>query len=467
VTGECGYDPETGSCTLGEEELEVAMDKYSDVTEQKVLLRGKVDTSLPSARMKKYMFELGLGRFDTSFKTRDPNHRSITMWCDRAVKDTQTKRDVVDGETGDAIVTLKAKLDRCSQVFKYDLKVSHKCRQVAAKKGKSAIKCEVSGTMTVYKFKADQSTGRLTYGPDPRFGRRGVVAKRASWSSSSTIGVLGREHAEEEALKSATTWAGRWMSRQLRDIRAFQISAPIIAVRGGTAFSCLSKDVVEQDLPFFVVYGTPEGEKREGFVKARRRYDGCTLTPSLKKRQKEGEVVEIRPLEAQVILGSPKASMILREMPTMHLNVGIGVGLIPTGVAGLGSSSTSFDLVSEYNGGRYLGYTEVHQYAAVSVAQVDSASVVRESVGVLKRAYARFLFVEAGAGVNASQFELGSLYSFETLGIEGFAGIGAQPAPRLLLRLRFGYHGVLSVQGGPTTDNLSGMFVGLHGLITI
>jgi len=495
------------------EDVEIDYDKYSKVSEQKLMLKDKVSSSLDAANMKSYVFELGLGRFNTSLSTNDPNHASVNAWCEQAIKDTQTKRDEVDGETGDAIVTLKAKMERCSQVFMYDLNVSHNCKLVKPKKGKPSMQCKVSGKFTAYKFKADQSSGSLAYTTDTAFGKGGAVTKTASWTSSSTITKTNPQaRAKKSALSNASTWAGRWMSRQLRDIKEFQISAPIVAVKGGSAYSCLAKDVVEQDLPFHVVFNSSEGEKKVGFVKARKRYDGCTLTPSLSEKQSGGEKVEIKPMESQIILGSPKASMTMWEMPTMHLNVGMGGGIMPSVAGDDPNGAMGVSFLAEYNGGRYLGLSEVHQFAYVSYGlaprenldalfeegfdvnpkelieflgdePADTVPFARASLGILKRIYFRALFVELGAGLSASYYLLDSIGDTDlgilSYGGEGLAAVGMQLSPRFLLRAQGGFHfGIaaptVSVNGeeqelGDEAELKpeTGIFAGVHILYTI
>ena len=492
------------------EDVEIDFDKYSKVSEQKLMLKGSVSSSLPDNNMKEYVFELGMGRFNTTLTTQDPNDASVNAWCEQAIKDTQTKRDEVDGETGDAIVTLKAKMERCSQVFMYDLDVSHSCKKVKPKKGKASMACTVKGKFTAYKFKADQSSGSLAYTTDTAFGKGGKVIKTAKWSSSSTIDKRGQARAEKSALSSASTWAGRWMSRQLRDIKEFQISAPIVAVKGGSAYSCLAKDVVEQDLPFHVVFNSSEGEKKVGFVKARKRYDGCTLTPSLSEKQESGEKVEIKPMESQIIIGDPKASMTMWEMPTMHLNVGLGGGMMPS-VGGDGESGAmGINLLAEYNAGRYLGMSEVHAFSYISYGIADrenldalfasgfpainsifndnegddSAAFARASLGVLKRIYMGRLFLEMGAGVSASYYLLDTVAGYDlaivSYGAEGLAGLGFQLSPRFLVRAQAGYHfGIaaptitdpdgeaLELDSDAELETEAGLFAGVHILYTI
>jgi hypothetical protein len=497
------------------DDVEIDYDKYSKVSEQKLMLTGAVSSSLPENNMKSYMFELGMQRFNTTLTTKDPNDPSVNAWCEKAIKDTQTKRDEVDGETGDAIVTLKAKMERCSQVFMYDLDVSHSCKKVKPKKGKPSMKCEVKGKFTAYKFKADQSSGSLAYTTDTSFGKGGKVIKTASWSSSSTITKINPQaRAKKSALSGASTWAGRWMSRGLRDIKEFQISAPIVAVKGGSAYSCLAKDVVEQDLPFHVVFNSSEGEKKVGFVKARKRYDGCTLTPSLSEKQEGGEKVEIKPMESQIIIGDPKASMTMWEMPTMHLNVGLGGGIMPS-VGGDGESGAmGINLLAEYNGGRYLGMSEVHAFSHISYGIADrenldalfatgfpainsifndnegddSAAFARASFGVLKRIYMGRMFLELGAGVSASYYLLDKVETLAgdydlaviSYGGEGLAGLGFQLSPRFLLRAQGGYHfGIaaptitdpdgeaLELDSGAELETEAGVFAGVHILYTI
>ena len=261
------------------DDVEFDMDKLSKVSEQKLLLKGAIKTSLPSNDMIRYVSELGLNRFNTSIATSDPNDPAVGAWCDKAVQDTQVKRDQVDGETGDAEITLKAKLERCSDVFKFDLAVSHKCKRTGKKK--DTWSCTVSGKMTVYKYKASQASGALTYTTDKAFEKGGKVVKTASWSSSSKK--------KAAAISGAVSWAARFMGRELKDIKEFQISAPIIGVKDGNAYTCLARDVVDLDLPFNVIFNGPKGEEHAGFVKARKIYDGCTETPSLKEKAAKGK----------------------------------------------------------------------------------------------------------------------------------------------------------------------------------
>ena len=147
-----------------DDDVEIDYDKYSKVTEQKLMLTGQKSTTLGAKDQSSYETELGLGRFNMTLTTKEPNDASVIAWCDAAVKDTQVKRDEVDGETGDAQITLKAKLERCSDVFKFDLSVSHKCKRTGKKK--DTWSCTVSGKMTVYKYKASQASGALTYATD-------------------------------------------------------------------------------------------------------------------------------------------------------------------------------------------------------------------------------------------------------------------------------------------------------------
>jgi hypothetical protein len=491
-----------------DDDVEIDYDKYSKVSEQKLMLTGQKSTTLGAKDQSSYETELGMGRFNMTLTTKDPNDASVGAWCDSAVKDTQVKRDEVDGETGDAQITLKAKIERCSQVFKFDLEVKHSC-----KKGKSLItkkmqwECTVDGTFTAYKYKADQSSGSLKYDTDSAFGKGGKVTKTASWTSSSTIGKTGEARAKKSALSGAASWAGRWMSRQLRDIREFQVSGPIVAVRGSTAMSCLSKDVVEQDLPFYIVFNSPEGEKQVGFAKARKRYDGCTLTPSLEAKQEAGEKVELKPMESQVIIGSPKASMTLWEMPTMHLNVGLGGGIMPSvdGESDQGNMAMGLNVLAEYNP-RFMGWSEVHIYSHMSYGlaprenldalffkgfgvpidenAAETAPFARASIGILKRIYMGRLFLDVGVAGSGSYYLLEKVFDWDlaiiSYGAEVQAGLGFQLSPRFLLRAQAGFHyGIASPEVTDPNGNSidigqdfelegeSGIMGGVHLLYTI
>ena len=64
---------------------EIDYDKYSKVSEQKLMLTGSVSSSLPENNMKSYMFELGMQRFNTTLTTKDPNDPSVNAWCEKAI----------------------------------------------------------------------------------------------------------------------------------------------------------------------------------------------------------------------------------------------------------------------------------------------------------------------------------------------------------------------------------------------
>ena len=461
---------------LADDDTEATDDVYSEVKEQQLMLPGRIQSSLPETPFNELYSRLGFNRFDLSVKTSDPNVPAVEQWCNKAVKDTQTRRSAIDGETGDAVVTLKAKMKRCSQVFKHDLVVEHQCKSKSTKKGKRYIECTVKANITIYKFKADQSSGSLRYVLDQTFGIGGQLSKEEKSTSSSSISKSNPPaKARERAILSASRGAGKFLKRKLLDIKEFQSRAPVIRAKSGWAFTCLSRDIVDLDTPFYVVVNTPEGEKRTGFVKARRIFDGCTETPSQAAARSEGKQIENKPMEAEIILGggSIKPGHTTWEMPSIGLNIGLFGGI--TGTIGFfesGNLGPGGGLTVEWNLAPYIGISEFHTFMDFSMLGIQDAAPIRRffissmgqswdsiiptdldvllamqaSLGALKRFYlAGPLFMEASLAFSFSAY---SLDEFELpggdkikpgvigLGGMGLVGIGFQIAPRWLLRLR-------------------------------
>lgn len=462
---------------------EVSFDKYSNVAEQKLLLTGKIESSIPEEHFQTLYNDLGFNRFNTSIRVSDPNHPEVQQWCEKAVRDTQVRRREVDGETGDAMVTLKAKMERCSQVFSHDIKVTHACERKVPKKGDPYMSCTVVVTATIYKFSADQSSGELRYSPDQSFATGGKIVMQADNTGTSTI-TKDRPPAEatRAAIGSAVRWAGLKLKRSLREIKEFQSSAPIVAARSGTAFVCLGQDTVELDMPFYVVRNSPQGEVREGFVKARRMYDGCTLTPSQAEAKANGKSFTNQPMEAQIILGSSsiKPGMTLQEMPSIGLNIGVFGGI--SGSLGFfngnfgpgGGMTVEFDLAPYIGLSEFYAFTDFsiigvldpeqvrqsfvkmmgHDWDTVVTPDLDAVFAIQASLGGLKRFYiAGPLFAEAALAFAFSFYSIGK---FEhggdeiSLGVYGLGamvlgGVGFQLAPRWLLRFSGGYRYLISI----------------------
>jgi hypothetical protein len=478
LLAQCAQTQETPT-----EGQEASFDKYSNVTEQKLLLSGKIENSLPEEHFETLYSDLGFNRFDTSIKVKDPNDSAVEQWCEKAVKDTQVRRRETDGETGDAVVTLKAKMERCSQVFSHDIKVTHACQRKATKKGKPFMSCKVIAAATVYKFSADQSSGQLRYALDQGFGSGGKIVMQADNTGTSSITKdRSQAQATHAAIGAAVRWAGLKLKRALRDIKEFQLSAPIVAAKSGTAFVCLGRDTVELDMPFYVIRNSPLGDVREGFVKARRMYDGCTLTPSQAEAKGKGQSFTNKPMEAQIILGrfSIKPGMTLQEMPSIGLNFGAFGGITSSIGFFNGNLGPGGGMTVEFDLGPYIGLSEFYTFTDFSIIGVldaeqvrlafvkmmgqdwdtivtqdlDASLAIQANLGALKRVYiAGPLFAEAALAFAFSFYSVGK---FEhggdeiSLGVFGLGamvlgGVGFQLAPRWMLRFSGGYRYLISI----------------------
>ncbi len=449
------------------DDTEVTPDKYSKTSEQKLMLTGNIKFSIPEKYFRKLYGDLGFNRFKMSIKAKDPNDPAVEAWCEKAVKDTQTRRDEVDGETGDAVVTLKAKMERCSQVFKHDLRVTHACKRVTPKKGSPYMSCEVVAVATIHKYKADQSTGKLRYVVDTKFGKGGKIIKKSDSTGTGTIKGRSESEAEEIAIKSGASTAGLLLKRALRDIKEFQLSTPVIRAKGGIAYGCLGRDTTELDTPFHIVFKGPQGEQRTGFVKARRIFDGCTETPSMREEMKKGKKYEVKPFEAQIIIGGSdiKPGHTFWEMPSIGLNIGGYAGI--SGTVGFfdGNIGPGGGLAVEFNLAPYIGVSELHVFLnGTFLANTDDEAILKAfegsgisaesspfgiqvDLGVLKRFYfAGPLFADVGAALAYSTYSVtvpGAVdeesAGLGAIGAAAHGGIGYQLSPRLLMRFNVGF----------------------------
>ena len=469
-----GFTLMLSSSARADDDTEVTPDKYSKTSEQKLMLTGDIKFSIPEPAFRKMYADLGFNRFNMSVKTNDPNDPKVEAWCEAAIKDTQTRRDEVDGETGDAVVTLKAKIERCSQVFLHDINVTHSCERVQPKKGAAFMSCKVVATATITKFKADQSSGKLRYVVDAAFGQGGKITKQTDSTGTGTLKDRGRREAEEAAMKSGASTAGLLLKRALRDIKEFQLSTPVIRSKGGIAYGCLARDTTELDTPFHIIFKSPSGEKRTGFVKARAIFDGCTETPSM--RAKKGAKFEIKPFEAEIIIGGSdiKPGHTFWEMPSIGLNIGGYVGVAGTVGFFDGNIGPGGGLAVEFNLAPYVGVSELHTFlnstflininddtimnAFRGVPQLNdivegSPFAIQADLGVLKRFYfAGPLFADIGAAFAFSYYvvSLHEAYSDWSVGLMAIggtvhAGIGYQLTPRLLMRLNIGFRAGLTL----------------------
>ena len=275
-------------------------------------------------------------------------------------------------------------------------------------------------------------------------------------------------------MKTATFMAAMWTKRDMLEAKEFRSTAPIIAVNGGTAYSCLNKKVTELDLPYFIVINTPEGEKEMGFAKTRKFYDGCTETPTLAKAKAKGEKVEMLPAEAQIILGAPQPGYTLSEMPSVGLNVGGGGGI--TGSFDFAHAPV-VSILGEFNLAKYTGVSELHAFGRLNIGfglkdgffgvtdkintiiannstglsgilsnDADFNLLAGLDLGILKRFYAHAFFFEAGAAISTTAYLLQTAPGFEDwtamiIGIAGLphVGVGFQLSPRLMMRFMVGF----------------------------
>ena len=462
-----GFTLMLSSSARADDDTEVTPDKYSKTSEQKLMLTGDIKFSIPEPAFRKMYADLGFNRFNMSVKTNDPNDPKVEAWCEAAIKDTQTRRDEVDGETGDAVVTLKAKIERCSQVFLHDINVTHSCERVQPKKGAAFMSCKVVATATITKFKADQSSGKLRYVVDAAFGQGGKITKQTDSTGTGTLKDRGRREAEEAAMKSGASTAGLLLKRALRDIKEFQLSTPVIRSKGGIAYGCLARDTTELDTPFHIIFKSPSGEKRTGFVKARRIFDGCTETPSMREEMKKGKKYEVKPFEAQIIRGGSdiKPGHTFWEMPSIGLNIGGYAGI--SGTVGFfdGNVGPGGGLAVEFNLAPYLGVSELHVFLnGTFLANTDDEAILKAfegsglstegspfgiqiDLGVLKRFYfAGPLFADLGLALAYSSYSVTLTNAVDeqsaglgAIGAAAHGGIGYQLSPRLLMRFNVGF----------------------------
>ena len=470
------------SATALADDGEATFDKYSQVSLQKLMLTGTISSTLPAAHHAEFYGDLGLNRFKV-IQASDPNSGTVRQWCDMAVKDSQTERGETDGETGDAEVTLRAKLERCSQVMKHSIRVKHECKRQAIN-GKAGFSCTVNAQAIIERFGANQVGGTIKWTPYVQgewAAGKGTIIKTSDGTASATIGKdKNASQAEAEAIGEAAVAAGLLLKRGLRDIKAFQLTSPVISNKGGYTKACLSKDVTELDTPFHILMPTSAGEVKKGFVKARKIYDGCTELPShTEETKKSGRKYKYKPMAAQNILGSGeiKTGMTLHEMPSIGLNLG-GIGGLSV-VAG-GELEPTGGVAAELNLAPYTGISEFHAFSHSRITLVGAlgdtdglqtilsstglpltvstaALAVQLEMGVLRRLYWGPLFAEGGVGAAGSYYLIDQIGTY-TVGVYDYgaavqAGIGLQLSPRFLAKLDFGYRFTIP---GVTASNSSG-----------
>jgi hypothetical protein len=268
---------------------------------------------------------------------------------------------------------------------------------------------------------------------------------------------------EAKAQRSAAFGARLFAERSVRDIRYFQISSPISAADNSTTSICLGKDILELDQPFYVYKLDAAGKEQEvGFGKVRAAYDGCAMTDALQARSDAGKPAVLQPARVQNILGrgAIQAGMTAREMPSVGLNFGAGIGFTTDAAA---ETVPRVDVMVEYNLARHIGISELHaaMHAGYLLASTEalttlgqqvtgwsgysaaSGTAVQGELGLIKRWYGGALSFELGAFAAVSYYQLA-----ESLGVEvgatgyGFAGkvgLGMQLSPRMAVRANAGY----------------------------
>jgi|GEM_PF-1564206 len=453
---------------------DVEFDKYSTTTEQLLMLKGVLNTTLPAPLVDKFFFIHGFNRFKTAITESDPNTAAVQQWCMTAVAGTQTRRGALD-QNMEVEITQRAVEERCSDVFKYDADVIHNCVRKTTEEGKPYLACTLNSKITFSKFKAMAANGKVSWVPDTTFGKGGKVEVKSSQRASASLDKgTTVEQATASALNTLVPMTAIFGKRKMLDVQQFQVHVPVISAKKGVAKSCLGRDTVELDLPFIVMVNAGGKEVRKGFVKARKIYDGCDETPEiLEQAAKSKRKPEIKPMEAQIILGGKdvKAGHTMWEMPSIGLNVGGGLSFSQA-MGGVGSGTFKMwaapAVNAEFNLAPYTGISEFHVWGSLKFSGFDDAylnnefdklvsSLTSESVGsgdvtfmfqfdagVLKRWYSRFFIFGLMGGINlgyyASLANLGD-YSVGALGV-GLSGqieLGFQLAPRFILDFRFGY----------------------------
>lgn len=396
------------------------VDASSVVSEKILLLREPPRTSLSAAEQAALEGQFDMRRFDLSLSTTNPAGPEVLAWCDEAVAASMKKIGMVD-ENGDPIITLEAKIARCSQVILWRIEAEDECNQYFDSDGDRKYRCQVRARADVRKYAAVADGGfRLV--ADNAFGPGGRRVLSATGSGSG--------NSPGDARTSAATSAGRSLWLEILKLPPLQLRAPVEANRDGYTLSCLGRDTVSLDQPFLVLKaGTDE---RVGFVKARRIYDGCVAATD----QVEG--LELRPMEAQNILGgsSIRAGNTMRELPSIGLAVGGHAGVAPLRNEAIAPTG---GVRVEQNLARVTGISELHAVAlgrfAVST-QETYGSRAQVDIGLLKRWYlAGPLFFELAGMLTVTLWPFDDDdETLETFGVIGAGGLGLQVSPRWTVR---------------------------------
>jgi len=430
-----------------EEQLQASA--LQESSEKFLLLRATTPlnkTSMPDPAFQQVLKGVEQLRFTVA--QWDVNSQETMNWCLGATEEAQIKAGEVTTK-GQGRVTVEAIKKRCSELVTHSFEASHACVQKVDTKGRPFWECSVTASVTLKKYKATvDAEGKVSFVIDPAFGDGGTKTFSSAGTSLATDQI--------SAINGAAFTARLWLERKVRDIDYFQLRSPIVEHKKATSYFCLGKEIVELDTPFHVLMPTEEGVKKVGFVKARELYDGCTLTPRLEEAQKKGEKVELRPSEAQDIIGSGKiqAGMTMWEMPSVGLNVGAGVATMPFDWPDLGPG---FQIAVEYNLARHIGISEFHVASHLKFGVYPTtgqqffrnkrAPVFQGEWGFIKRWYVRRVFFDLGIFFAHSQALQKVITSsgeeeFEwkpyAIGGTGQLSLGVQLSPRWIWRLTGG-----------------------------
>lgn len=451
----------------GEATTTGGFDEYSEQSFKALVLNRGVSSTLPAMLTQKIAGQMEEKRFDN--RSWSITESDVVDWCVEATGEAQIVRGDVDPETQQANITAEAVINRCSPVYEYTYGINHVCQKKSYKKKKKTVtvaECTVTTELKLWRYLVQLTeNGSPEFYLDTKFKTDGLHTIADSTTSSSEITSKNPFAAAKlSALSSATTVAGLAVKRKIRNVRDFQLHAPIVAKKSYNAMFCLGQDTVALDTPFNVVVNTPKGEKVVGFVKAREIFDGCVETPKLAEESKKRKI-NLRPLISQIIIGQSRIepAMTAWELPAIGLNFGGGVALTPQYG---GSYGAGVEFLGEYNFGAHIGISELHAfmrgrltfvtdtgdmqsafldaYPGLGAELMDSALGMQVDLGALKRFYVMGpLFIDAGAGLAFSYYKLGEMNDYEfglySIGGMGMGGLGWQIAPRWLCRVVAAY----------------------------
>lgn len=469
--------PQQGKTETGQTKEDLTRADYLQIQSEKFLMLREAPpvnlTNMPAAVFQQLLYSVEQLRFDVQDWRVDS--QETMNWCVSGAAEAQKKAGVVTAK-GDALVTLEALIKRCSQIASFTFEAKHECRPGNKENKEADVMCRVGYKVAIRKYIGEETgDGNVQIVLDQTFGDDGtmyITTGPSSWWDvrpkksfaqkliSAGNGWSGADTAEE-ALMAAAFRERQAGERAVRDIKCFQLVAPIVHHDADKTFICLGRDQVELDAPFYVVMPTEDGEKRVGFVKARKLYDGCQETRPI-------ENAVYQPSMAQDILGSKKiqVGMSTVEMPSIGLNLGFATGF---GMALKANMGFQLGLQGEYNLARHIKKIS-ELYATMGVQflvmprggtakigpivgdkldlrEVKEPSLVaRIDMGMMKRWFVRSFFVDAGAAFAVDAYAIDSKDNkVKSVGLASYGfdlkvGLGFQVHPRTLIRLSPVFH---------------------------